>query len=359
MMKQKYYLKLQLLILCPIIFCSAIFAQTTAFTYQGKLTNNGTPATGSYEMRFTLYDAPSGGFEIGTPKTIPNIVVTNGIFTVVITTGDWSFDQNERYMEIAVRPQGNVAPFTVLAPLQRITQTPRAIFANTAALAGFAASSGNAASLSGLSIEQFVLKNVNGEIVAPRFENLADDPAPASAKNTGQVYFNTTTNNLMVSNGTEWVNISKPRVQTFTGVTASSPLFCFIGFTPVIRTVTFTKSSAASRLRITFKDTADADGDSTSGFDLEVFVRIDGVDIINPTPLKMYFKGKVRLLQSFPTPIFATQVKDSFTGVGYADGVAAGTHTLTTHYKSNGNIATEVTCRSSSNPYLIEIEEVP
>ena len=351
MMKQHFYLKLQFLILCPIIFCSAIFAQTTAFTYQGKLTNNGTPATGSYEMRFTLYDAPSGGFEFGTPKIIPNIVVTNGIFTVVITTGDWSFDQNERYMEIAVRPQGNVEPFTVLAPLQRITQTPRAIFANTAALAGFAASSGNAASLSGLSIEQFVLKNVNGEIVAPRFENLADDPAPASAKNTGQVYFNTTTNNLMVSNGTEWVNISKPRVQIFTGTTGTISVQCIPAIPGAIRTVTFTKSLAATRLRITYRDTARANT-SSSEFLLGIYMYIDNVPVSNPTAWNITFRA-IQTLQ----PILGSRVDSGFTTVGYVNGVSAGTHTFTPSYLDFA-LANSLTCERTG-AYLIEIEEIP
>lgn len=338
---------------------SAALAQTTAFTYQGKLTNNGTPATGTYEMRFTLYDQAADGFEIGTAKTIPNITVTNGIFTVIINVGDWNFDNNnDRFIEIAVRPQGNVNPFTVLAPLQQVTHTPKSIFSNAAAFANFSASSGNAINLAGLGVEQFVLKNINGEIVAPRLENLATDPESASTANIGRVYFNTTTNSLMVSDGTAWVSVSSPKVQTFTDVTVSSPLFC-IGSTPVIRTVTFTKSSAASRLRITFKDTANADGQHPTGFDLEVFVMIDGVAVINPTPMKMSFRGKTIVVQTFPTLLFSSQVKDSFTGVGYADGVAAGTHTLTTHYKSNGNLVFGVNCLRSSDPYLIEIEEIP
>ena len=348
MLKQNYYLKLQFLILCPIIFCSAIFAQTTAFTYQGKLTNNGTPATGSYQMRFTLYDAPSGGFEFGTPKTIPNIVVTNGIFTVVIITGDWSFDQNDRYMEIAVRPQGNVNPFTVLAPLQRITQTPRAIFANTAALANFAASSGNAASLSGLSVEQFVLKNVNGEIVAPRFENLAADPAPASATNTGRVYFNTTTNNLMVSNGTNWVNISKPRVQAFTGGTGTSSAPCFLNSAGVpLRSVTFTKSSAASRLRITYRDRAKLSTSNTILYTFFVGVRINNVEV-SPLPFQLVFTP-------VPSNGFTRIVDSDFTTVLYANGVAAGTHTFTSYLNTADNIAA---CYREGS-YLIEIDEVP
>ena len=35
---------------------STCFAQGTAFTYQGQLQNNGSPASGSYAMTFTLFN---------------------------------------------------------------------------------------------------------------------------------------------------------------------------------------------------------------------------------------------------------------------------------------------------------------
>src|SRR5215204_5657065 len=91
-------------------FCLAAFAvsaQTTGFTYQGKLSDGGVPANGNYEMRFTLFDQAKGGFEIGTPKIIPNVAVANGIFTVKLEVGDWIFDNGDRFMEIAVRPQAS------------------------------------------------------------------------------------------------------------------------------------------------------------------------------------------------------------------------------------------------------------
>jgi hypothetical protein len=40
------------------------FAQTTAFTYQGRLTDAGNPASGNYDLQFKLFDAPSGGTQI-------------------------------------------------------------------------------------------------------------------------------------------------------------------------------------------------------------------------------------------------------------------------------------------------------
>ncbi len=36
-------------------------AQTTAFTYQGKLTDTGSPASGNYDMQFKLFDTVTVG----------------------------------------------------------------------------------------------------------------------------------------------------------------------------------------------------------------------------------------------------------------------------------------------------------
>jgi hypothetical protein len=43
----------------------AAFAQTTTFTYQGKLTDGATAANGTYQFQFKLFDAASGGNQIG------------------------------------------------------------------------------------------------------------------------------------------------------------------------------------------------------------------------------------------------------------------------------------------------------
>jgi len=328
---------------------SAAFAQTTAFTYQGKLTNNGTPATGSYEMRFTLEDVDA--FQLGSPVTIPSVAVTQGIFTVELDFGTTYFDAADRFLKIEIRPaMQNPPPFTLLSPRQKITPAPKSLFSNSASFAVFSGVSANAQQLGGVAASQFVQKNAGGEIIAPRLENLANDPEAASAKNTGRVYFNTTTGSLRISNGTAWTDLTPAsrRIQTFSGATASSNFNC-TNTTTAIRTATFTKSSAASRLRITFKETASAFGPNS--FTLFVSVRIGGVLVSSPTALRMAFASSGENGLFFLT--------DSFTAVGYADGVAAGTHTLTTTYSHTSLFGGSFTCYRSDEPYLIEIEEIP
>ncbi len=45
---------------------SPTFAQSTAFTYQGRFNTNGTPFTGAAEFQFTVWDALSGGSAVAT-----------------------------------------------------------------------------------------------------------------------------------------------------------------------------------------------------------------------------------------------------------------------------------------------------
>jgi hypothetical protein len=111
-------------------------AQTTAFTYQGRLNDSGNPATGQYDLQFKLFDALSGGIQQGTTQTATNITVTNGIFAVTLDFGACPacFDGAARFLEIAVKPGGS-GSFTTLTPRQQITSTPYALKSQNAAVA--------------------------------------------------------------------------------------------------------------------------------------------------------------------------------------------------------------------------------
>ena len=53
------------------LICSThtVFSQTTEFVYQGQLQNASAPANGSYDFEFLLFDAVSGGSQIGPTLT--------------------------------------------------------------------------------------------------------------------------------------------------------------------------------------------------------------------------------------------------------------------------------------------------
>src|ERR1041384_7936940 len=82
--------------LCMTVACAATTAaQTpvgTAFTYQGRLTNNGAAADGPYDFYVRLYDAPVGGNAVGTPfLTFNDIPVAGGLFTLTLDFGQSAF----------------------------------------------------------------------------------------------------------------------------------------------------------------------------------------------------------------------------------------------------------------------------
>lgn len=105
--------------------------QTTAFTYQGLLNNNGSPANGSYDVQFTLYETNLAGSAAAGPITNSAILVSNGLFTTMIDFGPGVFSGNNYWLDIAVCTNGG-EPFTELMPRQPITPTPYAIMAGNA-----------------------------------------------------------------------------------------------------------------------------------------------------------------------------------------------------------------------------------
>ncbi len=113
----------------------AALAQNTAFTYQGRLTDGGGPATVQYDLRFQIFAAPSGGTALGTVEK-DNVPVTNGIFSVQLDFDDGNFNNNgAQFLEIGVRPFDQTGAYTPLTPRQQITSTPYAIKSRNAATA--------------------------------------------------------------------------------------------------------------------------------------------------------------------------------------------------------------------------------
>ena len=65
-------------------------------TYQGRLTTSGAPATGSYDLQFLLYDASSGGAQVGPLLQRINVAVASGLFTVSLDFGAGAFAGSAR-----------------------------------------------------------------------------------------------------------------------------------------------------------------------------------------------------------------------------------------------------------------------
>src|SRR6476620_5643727 len=119
----------RLFLLTALLLASAnsvVLAQTTTFTYQGRLTDGGIPATGSYDLQFALFDSASSGGQIGSTQTVPSVPVSSGTFNVSLDFGAGAFSGANRFLEISARLGGS-GSFTLLAPRQQITATPYAV----------------------------------------------------------------------------------------------------------------------------------------------------------------------------------------------------------------------------------------
>ncbi|HMS10643.1 MAG TPA: hypothetical protein PKE66_14250, partial [Pyrinomonadaceae bacterium] len=137
------------------------FGQTTAFTFQGKLTDASLPANGPYDLVFKLFDSAEGGTQIGTDIIIEDQNVAAGLFTVSLDFGQAAFSIGDpRFVQVSVRQGASTGAFTELNPRQQITSAPYAVrsaesfFAESA---NIAITAENAAQLGGVSFSQYVL----------------------------------------------------------------------------------------------------------------------------------------------------------------------------------------------------------
>lgn len=110
---------------------------TNAFTYAGQLADAGTPANGAYDLRFRLYDAGSGGAQVGSVLCVDNVAVANGLFSVQLDFGA-VYTGAQRFLEVDVRLDSGAncstsVGFTTLGPRQELTASPHAAHALAAA----------------------------------------------------------------------------------------------------------------------------------------------------------------------------------------------------------------------------------
>lgn len=125
-------------LLTTLVLCIALhqaIAQGTAFTYQGQLQNNGSPANGNYDLQFSLFNALTNGNQVGITVTNLAVGVTNGLFTTTMDFGPGIFTGNALWLQIGVETNGGGGNFTILGALQPLTPTPYAIYSANSASA--------------------------------------------------------------------------------------------------------------------------------------------------------------------------------------------------------------------------------
>lgn len=137
-------------IACVVLFCPrTLVAQSTAFSYQGRLNDAGKPANGLYDLSFRLFDALTNGTAVIPPVFLEPVPISNGLFTVELNFGSNVFDGRSLWLEISVSAHGTEAPPVTLSPRQALTPAPYALYAPNAGSAAAVTGSVSASQLTG------------------------------------------------------------------------------------------------------------------------------------------------------------------------------------------------------------------
>ncbi len=248
------------LLLVLTIYVSPIQAQTSSFTYQGRLTdNNHLPASGIHDFVFRLFSTAVGGTQIGDAVPQDNIDVASGLFTVTLDFGATAFPGAQRWLEISVK-KNDVSTFTLLEPRQPMTSVPytiRSLSAGSAStadalsaactgcvtdakIAGVAGSKVTGSVANATNATNAAFADFAGSLIAPLVGDVTGFPEAtnvvrlrgkgiaATAPANGQVLkFNTNTNQYEPA-------ADNNSGGTVTSVVASAPLASSGGTTPTI-----------------------------------------------------------------------------------------------------------------------------
>lgn len=150
-----------LVIALALLIPTAAAAQGNAFSFQGRLNDGATPANGSYDLQFRLYDSITGGTQIESTALRPSTTLINGVFSVTLDFGATAFNSpNSVFIEISVKPAGSPNAYTILGPRQQLTVVPFAVRASSASQADSATNATNASQLNGLNSSGFIRNSV-------------------------------------------------------------------------------------------------------------------------------------------------------------------------------------------------------
>ncbi|MBI5369713.1 hypothetical protein HZA85_00775, partial [Candidatus Uhrbacteria bacterium] len=155
-------------------------AEPTSIGYNGRLFNSsGTALSGTYDFRFNLYTASSGGSATTSNIDVSDITVTSGFFTLSIPLGTDIGDlATASYLEIQVKADA-ASSYETMSTRVEILKSPYAVFAQA-------------------------------------IENLAAASEPAANVSfSGRMYYDTTNNQLKVYRGGAWTTIASSMDDTY------------------------------------------------------------------------------------------------------------------------------------------------
>lgn len=117
-----------LLVLGAYAGASRADAVGSGVTYQGRLTDGGLAANGSYDFEFALYTSANGTTPVDVVE-VPALAVSGGLINATLDFTDVPYNGQALWIEVRVQPAGAGDSFTTLAPRQPLNATPYALFA--------------------------------------------------------------------------------------------------------------------------------------------------------------------------------------------------------------------------------------
>ena len=129
--------------------------QTTFFTYQAQLQENGAPATGTYDFQFQLYDDPAAGAQVGPTVLASSYTPTGGFVNLDLDFGA-AFTGTQLYLQVTIND-------VTITPRTPVRLEPVSEFALSAASASsVTAGSINTAALANTTVARAKLAGGSG-----------------------------------------------------------------------------------------------------------------------------------------------------------------------------------------------------
>jgi|GEM_PF-3440714 len=92
-----------------------------SFVYQGVVEDGGSPADGTYDFRYRLFN--DAGVAVSTLLQFNGLVITDGLVNQTLPWSAAHYDGEKRFLEISLRASGDPS-FTTLSPRTEIRPTP-------------------------------------------------------------------------------------------------------------------------------------------------------------------------------------------------------------------------------------------
>lgn len=99
------------------------------FTYQGQLRNAGQLVNGPVDLKISMWDADTGGSQVGSTNTFNAMQLNDGRFACGLNFGNAAFDGSNRWIQVEFRNPAGSGQYQALSPRDKITATPYALYA--------------------------------------------------------------------------------------------------------------------------------------------------------------------------------------------------------------------------------------